>query len=44
MLRAPDRAPVDRFDVDQAGLAQAFEMQAHGVGVDAEPVGELGAR
>jgi hypothetical protein len=28
---AADRAPVDSFDVDRL-LAQAFEMQAHGVG------------
>ena len=41
MLRAPDRAAVHRLDVDQAGLAHALEVQAHGVGVEAEPLGEL---
>ena len=36
-------APVDRLDVDQADLAQPLEVQAHGVGVDAEALGEVRA-
>ena len=41
MLRAPDGAPVDRLGVDEAGLAEAIEVEPHGVGVDAERVGEV---
>ena len=41
VLRTPDRAAVDGFDVDDADLAQAFEMEAHGVGVDAQLIGEI---
>ena len=36
-----DGAAVHRLDVDEAGLAQAVEVQADGVGVQAERVGEL---
>ena len=32
------------LDVDQAGFAQALEVEAHGVGVQAERVGEILAR
>ena len=41
MLGPPDRAPVHRLDVDQAGLAQPLEVEADGVGVEAEPLGEV---
>ena len=41
MLGPTDGAPVDGFDVDQAGLAEAVEVEAHGVGVDAERLGEV---
>ena len=41
VLRPPDRAAVDRLDVDQPGLAQPLEVQPDGVGVQAEAVGEL---
>ena len=42
VLRAADGAAVDGLDLDETGLAQALEVQADGVGVEAEPVGELG--
>ena len=41
VLRPADGAAVHGLDVDEAGLAQALEVQAHGVGVQAEAVGEL---
>ena len=41
MLGPADGAAVHRLDVDQAGLAEPLEVEAHGVGVQAEAVGEL---
>ena len=41
MLGASDGAPVDRLDVDQARLAEAFQVEAHRVGVDTERLGEV---
>ena len=41
MLGPPDRAAVHGLDVDQAGLAQPLEVQPHGVGVEAEALGEV---
>jgi hypothetical protein len=41
VLRAPDRAAVHGLDVDEPGFAQALEVQAYGVGVEVEPVGEV---
>ena len=43
MLGPADGAAVDGLDVDQARLAEALEVEAHGVGVEAEAVGELRA-
>ncbi len=44
MLGPPHRPAVDRLDVDQADLAQPLEVEAHGVGVDAEALGEIRGR
>ncbi len=44
MLRPPDGAAVDGLDVDQTDLAEPLEVEPHGVGVDAEPLGEIGRR
>ena len=41
VLGPADGAAVDGLDVDQADLAQPLEVQAHGVGVDAEALGEV---
>ena len=41
VLGAADGAAVDGLDLDQARLAQAVEVQPDGVGVEAEPIGEL---
>ena len=42
VLGPADGAPVHGLDVDEAGFAQPLEVQPHGVGVQAEAVGELG--
>ena len=34
MLGPPDGAPVHRLDVDEAGLPEPLEVEAHGVGVE----------
>ena len=44
VLGPADRPAVDRLDVDQADLAQALQVQAHGVGVDAEALCQLRRR
>ena len=44
MLRTADGAPVHGLDVDESGLAQPFEVQAHRVGVQAQPLGQFGRR
>ena len=41
MLRTPDGAAVHGLDVDDADLTEALEMEAHGVRVHAEAVGEI---
>jgi hypothetical protein len=41
VLRPADGAAVDGLDVDQARLAEPLEVQANGVGVEAETVGEV---
>ena len=41
MLGSTDRAPMDRDDLDQAGFAQSFEVEPHGVGVQSEGLGQL---
>ena len=41
VLGPTDRAAVDRLDVDQARLPQPLEVQADGVGVQAERIGEV---
>ena len=41
VLRTTDGAAVDGLDVDQSDLAQAVEVQADGVRVQPEAVGEL---
>ena len=44
VLGPPDGPAVDGLDVDQADLAQAFQVQTHGVGVDAESFRQLRRR
>jgi hypothetical protein len=44
VLGSPDGAPMDGLDVDQTRLAQAVEVQAHRVGVDAEAIREIRGR
>src|SRR3989440_1604173 len=44
MLGATDGAAMDGLGLDQARVAQAIEVQAHGVGVEPEPIGELSRR
>ena len=41
VLGPPDGAAVHRLDVDEAGLPEALEVEAHGVGVEPEPLGEI---
>ena len=41
MLGPPDGAAVHGLDVDQAGLAEPLEVQADGVGVEPEALGEV---
>ncbi len=41
VLGPTDGPAVDRLDVDEARLAQALQVEAHGVGVQAERVGEV---
>jgi hypothetical protein len=41
VLRAADGAAVHRFDVDQSGIAEAVEVEPHGVRVQPEAVGEV---
>ena len=41
MLGPTDRAAVHRLDVDEAGLAEPVEVEAHGVGVEPEALGEV---
>ena len=42
MLRAADLAAGVRRDVEQADLAHPVEVGAHGVGVQAQQLGDLG--
>jgi hypothetical protein len=44
MLGPPDGSSMHRLGVDEARLAEPLEVQSHGVGVDAEAIGELGGR
>ncbi len=44
MLRTTHRPTVDRLDVDEAHLAEAIQVEAHGVGVDPERFGEVVGR
>jgi hypothetical protein len=44
MLRATDGATMHCFRFDQARVAQAIEVQADGVGVEPEAIGELPRR
>ena len=41
MLGPPDRAPPHRLDVDEAGLAEPLEVEADGVGVERQPLGQV---
>ena len=41
VLGATDGAPVHGFGVDEAGVAEALEVEPHGVGVHAETLGEV---
>jgi hypothetical protein len=41
VLGPSDRAAVDGLDIDEAGIAQPVEVQAHRVGVQPEAVGEI---
>ena len=43
-LRAADRAPVDRLHLHQPGFPHAVEVGPDGVGVEIEPLGQLGGR
>ncbi len=44
MLGASDPTAVDRLDLEQAGVAQALEVQADGVRVQPERLGEVRGR
>jgi ATP-binding protein involved in chromosome partitioning len=44
VLGTADGATVGGLDVDDADVAQALEVEAHGVGVDPEPIGEILSR
>ena len=46
MLWSSDGAAMDRFDLNEPRVAQSFQMQANGVGVETEGLGEVrgGAR
>ena len=44
VLRPTDGAAVHGLDVDETGLPEPFEVQADRVGVQTQPVGQLGRR